>query len=152
MHGVPFKSPFGSKPRHGDCSGVCGVHGAVMAAAKFHVEVRGDVAVLVQEGAPLFEETSKSLAAVIATALQIGSKKIVVDARLSDLANYYNFVVRHAELIPLLGFDSTFRSAIVGLPGQVYVMDFIVSVGQNRGWNVRRFFDIDEALEWLASS
>jgi len=121
-------------------------------AAKFHVEVRGDVAVLVQEGAPLFEETSKSLAAVIATAVQIGSKKVIVDARLSDLANYYNFVVRHAELIPLMGFDSSFRSAIVGLPGQVYVMDFIVSVGQNRGWNVRRFFDIDEALEWLASS
>jgi hypothetical protein len=30
-------------------------------------------------------------------------------------------------------------------------MDFIVSVGQNRGWDVRRFFDIDEALQWLAS-
>jgi hypothetical protein len=58
-----------------------------MAAAKFRVEVRGDVAVLVQEGSPLFEETTKSLAAVIGTALQIGSKKIIVDARLSDLAN-----------------------------------------------------------------
>jgi|SRR5687767_14543392 len=122
-----------------------------MAAEKFRVEVRGDVAVLVQEGSPLFEETTKSLAAVIGTALQISSKKIIVDDRLSDLANYYNFVVRHAELIPLMGFDSTFRSAIVGLPAQVYVMDFIVSVGQNRGWNVRRFFDMEEALQWLAN-
>jgi hypothetical protein len=123
-----------------------------MAAAKFRVEIRGDVAVLVQEGSPLFDETTKSLAAVIATASKIGSKKIIVDARLSDLANYYSYVVRHAELIPLMGFDSSFRSAIVGLPEQVHVMDFIVSVGQNRGWTVRRFYDIDEALQWLASS
>lgn len=121
-------------------------------AAKFRVDVRGDVAVLVQEGAPLFEETTESLAAVIAAALKLGSKKIVVDARLSDLANYYNFVVRHAELIPLMGFDSSFRSAIVGLPEHAYVMDLIVSVGRNRGWTVRRFYDFDEALQWLASN
>jgi hypothetical protein len=87
-----------------------------MAASRFRVDVRGDVAVLVQEGAPLFDETTKALGAVIATALQIGSKKIIVDARLSDLANYYAYVVRHAELLPLIGFDSSFRSAIVGVP------------------------------------
>ncbi len=121
-------------------------------AAKFRVDVRGDVAVLVQEGAPLFEETTQSLAAVIKASIKIGSKKIIIDARLSDLANYYAFVVRHAELIPQMGFDGSFRSAIVGLPEQVYVMDFIVTVGRNRGWNVQRFFDIDEAMEWLASS
>ena len=121
-------------------------------AAKFRVEVRGDVAVLVQEGAPLFDETTQSLAAVVATALEIGSKKIIIDARLSDLANYYTFVVRHAELLPLMGFDSSFRSALVGLPEQLFVMDFIVTVGQNRGWNVRRFLDFDEALKWLAGT
>jgi hypothetical protein len=38
------------------------------------------------------------------------------------------------------------------LPEQAYVMDFILSVGQNRGWKVRRFLDIDEALRWLADS
>jgi hypothetical protein len=123
-----------------------------VATAKFRVDVRGDVAVLVQEGAPVFEETTESLLAVIGTALKIGSKKIIIDARLSDLANYYSYVVRHAELIASIGFDSSFRSAIVGLPEQVYVMDFIVSVGQNRGWAVRRFFDIEEALQWLADS
>jgi hypothetical protein len=31
-------------------------------------------------------------------------------------------------------------------------MDLIVSVGQNRGWTVRRFYHIEEALQWLASS
>ena len=123
-----------------------------MAAAKYRVEVRGDVAVLVQEGAPLFDETTTSLAAVVATALDIGSKKIVVDARLSDLADYYGYVVRHAELLASMGFDNSFRSAIVGLPEHLYVMDYIVSVGRNRGWKVQRFLDIDEALRWLASS
>ena len=120
-------------------------------AAKFHVEVHGDVAVLVQEGAPLFDETTQSLAAVVETALKIGSNKIVVDARLSDLANYYSYVVRHAEVLSLMGFDSRFRSAIVGLPEQAFVMDFIVDVGRNRGWNVRRFYDMNEAMQWLAS-
>jgi hypothetical protein len=122
-----------------------------MAAAKFHVEVHGDVAVLVQEGAPLFDETTKALAAVIATSLEIGSKKIIIDTRLSDLVNYYNFVVRHAELLPTIGLDGSFRSAIVGLPEQVPVMDFIVSVGGNRGWIVRRFVDLEEAKQWLRS-
>jgi hypothetical protein len=123
-----------------------------VATAKFRVDVLGDVAVLVQEGAPLFEETTESLLAVIGASLKIGSKKIIVDARLSDLANYYSYVVRHAELIASIGFDRSFRSAIVGLPEQVYVMDYIVSVGQNRGWTVRRFFDIEEALQWLGGS
>jgi hypothetical protein len=121
-------------------------------ASKFRVEVRGDVAVLIQEGAPVFDETTQALAAVIETAMEIGSKKIIIDARLSDLANYYAFVVRHAELIPRMGFDSSFRSAIVGSREQLFVMEFIVTVGQNRGWNVRRFVDIDEALKWLAAS
>lgn len=122
-----------------------------MAAARFHVEVHGDVAVLVQEGAPLFEETTEALAAVIAASLEIGSRKIIIDARLSDLVNYYNYVVRHAELLPAIGFDATFKSALVGLPEHVPVMDFIVSVGTNRGWNVRRFLDMDEAKQWLGS-
>ena len=119
-------------------------------AARFHVEIRGDVAVLVQEGAPLFDETTQSLTAVVEAALKIGSNKIIVDTRLSDLANY-SYVVRHAEVLSLMGFDSRFRSAIVGLPEQAFVMDFIVAVGQNRGWKVRRSYDIDEALQWLAS-
>jgi len=122
-----------------------------MAAARFRVEIRDDIAVLVQEGAPLFDETTKALAAVIAASLEIGSKKIIIDARLSDLVNYYNYVVRHAELLPAIGFDRSFRSAIVGLPDQVDVMDFIVSVGGNRGWAVRRFLDMDEAVQWLHS-
>ena len=60
-------------------------------------------------------------------------------------------VVRHAELLPAIGFDGTFRSALVGLPDQVPVMDFIVSVGSNRGWKVRRFVDMDEAKQWLGN-
>lgn len=122
-----------------------------MAPARFHVEVHGDVAVLVQEGAPLFEETTRALGAVIAASIEIGSKKIIIDARPSDLANYYSYVVRHAELLPTLGFDGTFRSALVGLPEHGPVMDFIVSVGTNRGWKVRRFVDMEEAKEWLRS-
>lgn len=124
----------------------------LMAAAKFHVEVRGDVAVLVQEGAPLFDETTQALAAVVEAAAKIGSGKIIVDARLSDLANYYGYVVRHAEVLSAMGFDTKFRSAIVGLPEQAFVMDFIVDVGRNRGWKVRRFYDMDEALKWLAEA
>lgn len=120
-----------------------------MVAAKFHVEIRGDVAVLVQEGAPVFEETTKALAAVVEAAVKIGSNKIIVDARLSDLANYYSYVVRHAEVLSAMGFDTKFRSAIVGLPEQAFVMDFIVDVGRNRGWKVQRFYDMDQALQWL---
>jgi len=121
-----------------------------MAAARFRVDVRGDIAVLVQEGSPLFDETTRALTAVLKMALEIGSRKIIIDARLSDLVNYYSYVVRHAELLPGLGLDGSFRSAIVGLPEQVDVMDFIVSVGRNRGWAVRRFLDMDEATRWLA--
>ena len=80
------------------------------------------------------------------------SNKIVIDARLSDLANYYSYVIRHAEVLSVMGFDSKFRSAIAGLPDQAFVMDFIVAVGQNRGWTVQRFYDLDQALQWLAEA
>ena len=119
-------------------------------AARFSIQLHADVVVVHEEGTLEFEETQRALADAIRTARDAGSRKLLFDHRLVDLANYYSHIVRHAEVAPQMGLDSEFRIALVGHPGQEDVMAFSVMVGRNRGWDVRRFFDFDEALQWLA--
>lgn len=118
--------------------------------AEFHVELRGDVVVVVRKGAPLFEDTQKAAAAATAAARDAETKKILFDVRLADLTNFYSYIVRNVNLDPLLGLDTSFRICIVGSREQMDVMSFIVRVRQMRGWEARCFFDMNEALEWLA--
>ena len=116
----------------------------------FHVEVRGDVVVVVRKGAPRFEDTQKAMAAAVAAARDAGAKKILFDVRLADLANFYSYIVRDVNLDPLLGLDTSFRICVVGLREQANVMSFIVRVRQMHGWETQYFFEMDEALKWLA--
>jgi hypothetical protein len=119
--------------------------------AEFHVELRGDVVVVVRRGAPLFEDTQKAMAAAVAAAWDAGTKKILFDVRLADLVNFYSYIVREVNLDPLLGLDTSFCICVVGSREQADVMSFIVRVRQMRGWKSECFFDVDEALKWLAS-
>jgi hypothetical protein len=128
-------------PGHDDCA-------RNLMAAEFRLEIRGDVVLVVERGVPLFEETSKALAAAIQAAKEHG-RKILFDHRLADLSNYYSYIVRHAESALAIGLDHTFRIALVGTPDQGDVMSFMVTVGRNRGWNSRCFLGFDEALQWL---
>jgi hypothetical protein len=118
--------------------------------AEFDVELRGDVVAVVRKGAPLFEDTQKAVAAAVAAAREVGSKKILFDVRLADLTNFYSYIVRDVDLDPLLGLDTDFSICVVGSREQVEVMSFIVRVRQTRGWEAKWFFDMDEALKWLA--
>jgi hypothetical protein len=118
--------------------------------AEFHVEIRGDVVVVVRKGAPQFEDTQKAMAAALAAARAAGTKKILFDVRLADLTNFYSYIVRDVNLDPLLGLDTSFRICVVGSRAQVDVMTFIVNVRQMRGWEAQWFFDMDEARNWLA--
>jgi hypothetical protein len=118
--------------------------------AEFHVEVRGDVVVIVRKGAPLFEDTQSAMAAAVAAARDAGTKKILFDVRLADLANFYSYIVRDVNLDPLLGLDTGFRICVVGSREQKDVMSFIVRVREMHGWKAQWFFDMDEALKWLA--
>lgn len=118
--------------------------------AEFLIEIRGDVVVVVRRGAPLFEDTQRAVAAAVAAARDAGTKKILFDVRLADLTNFYSYIVRDVNLDPLVGLDTSFRICVVGSREQVDVMSFIVRVRQMRGWESRWFFDMDEALQWLA--
>jgi hypothetical protein len=118
--------------------------------AEFHVELRSDVVVVVRRGAPLFEDTQEAMAAAVAVARNAGTKKILFDVRLADLANFYSYIVRDVNLDPLLGLDTSFCICVVGSREQADVMAFIVRVRQMRGWKSECFFDVDEALKWLA--
>jgi hypothetical protein len=126
------------------------INGHLM-SAEFHVEVRGDVVVIVRKGAPLFEDTQRAMAAAVAAARDAGTKKILFDVRLADLANFYSYIVRDVNLDPLLGLDTGFRICVVGSREQEGVMSFIVRVREMHGWKAQWFFDMDEALKWLAS-
>jgi hypothetical protein len=119
-------------------------------AAEFDIELRGDVVVVVRRGAPLFEDTQTAMAAAVAAARDAGGRKILFDVRLADLTNFYSYIVRNVDLDPLLGLDTSFRICLVGTPAQAEIMSFIVRVRRMRGWEAESFFEIEEALEWLA--
>jgi hypothetical protein len=118
----------------------------------FDIEVRDDVVVVLRKGAPVFEDTQKAMAAAVAAARDAGTKKILFDVRLADLANFYSYIVRDVNLDPLLGLDTSFLICVVGMREQVDVMSFIVRVRQMHGWNAQWFVDMDEGMKWLASS
>jgi hypothetical protein len=118
----------------------------------FDIEVRDDVVVVLRKGAPVFEDTQKAMAAAVAAARDAGTKKILFDVRLADLANFYSYIVRDVKLDPLLGLDTSFLICVVGMREQVDVMSFIVRVRQMHGWNAQWFVDMDEGMKWLASS
>ena len=67
-------------------------------SAELHVEVRGDVVVIVRKGVPLFEDTQTAMAAAVAAARDVGTKKLLFDVRLADLANFYSYIVRAVNL------------------------------------------------------
>ena len=92
------------------------------------------------------------MAAAVAAAQDAAAKKILFDVRLADLTNFYGYIVRDVDLDPLLGLDTSFRICVVGTREQADVMSFIVHVRQMRGWKAKWFFDMDEALKWLAEA
>ena len=118
-------------------------------AAQFDLEVRGHIVVVAQRGSPTFEEANEVVAATVVAALKAGTNNLLFDVRLADLANYYSYIVRHAEMAPSLGLHTGFRIAIVGLRDQADVLSFMARVGQNRGWKTQTFFDMDKAVEWF---
>lgn len=118
--------------------------------AEVQIELRGDVVVVVRKGAPLFQHTQEAVAAAVAAARDAGTRKILFDVRLADLTNFYSYIVRDVDLDPLQGLDTSFRICLVGSREQVDVMSFITRVRRMRGWQAQWFFDMDEALKWLA--
>jgi hypothetical protein len=126
--------------------------GGQLMPAELHVEVRGDVVLVVRKGAPLFEDTQTAVASALAAARDVGTKKILFDVRLADLTNFYSYIVRAANLDPLPELATGFRICLVGSREQAAVIAFIVRVRETHGWKAQGFFDMDEALKWLASS
>ena len=119
---------------------------------ELHVEVRGDVVIMVRKGAPLFDDTQDGMAAAVAAARDVGTTKILFDVRLADLTNLYSYIVRAVNLDPLREQATSFRICLVGLREQADVMSFIVRVREMHGWKFQWFLDMGEALKWLASS
>jgi hypothetical protein len=77
---------------------------------------------------------------------------VLFDLRQADLANYYSYTVRHGELAPRLGLDTSFVLAFVSRPGAIDVAQFMERVAINRGWRARAFTDLAAAEKWLGAS
>lgn len=118
-------------------------------SANFHVRVHEGVVVVTHVGNLHFEDTNRSIAAAVEAARTTGSKIVLFNLTGAQLSNYYSYSVRHAELAPKLGLDTTYRIAIVGIAAADDILSFMEMVAQNRGWRAQRFFDIDEAMRWL---
>lgn len=120
-------------------------------AGDFRVDLRNDVIVVSHIGRLEYVDTNKAIAAAADAAKTKGTRLVLVDLTRADVANYYSHTVRHAEVAPDLGLDSTYKLAFVGSPEAVDILEFIVRVMSNHGWQARCFFNVDEAVAWLQS-
>jgi len=118
-------------------------------SAKFDVYVDRGVVVVAHVGNLQFDQTNKAIIAAVEAARNVGSKRVLFDLRRAQLANYYSYSVRHAELAPELGLDTGYKLAVVGAPEAHDILSFMVRVARNRGWRCRCFFDVGRALKWL---
>jgi hypothetical protein len=116
-----------------------------------HVDHVGEVVVITHKGAMDFDEAHKAIGIALTSARNAAARKLLFDLRFADLSNYYSFIVRHAELAPEMGLDDSFLVAFVGTREAADVLSFTERVVRNRGWNARRFFSMEEALQWLAN-
>lgn len=117
----------------------------------FNIHLEDDVVIVTHVGYLQFDQTNKALAGTVEAAQRGRIKRVLIDHRQADTSNYYNYIVRHAEVAPHLGLDESYKLAFLGLPSQVGVLDFIVTVTRNRGWQSQFFVDRDSALAWLRS-
>jgi hypothetical protein len=121
-------------------------------ASSFDVRLRDGTVVVSVRGALRFDETNRSIAAAVEAARAAQTKKIVFDLRAADCSNYYSYTVRHGELAPTLGLDTSFSLAFVGAPQSADVLAFMELVAHNRGWRSRSFTDIDDAMKWAGDA
>ena len=103
-----------------------------------------------QRGVPDFEETNRSLAGAAELAKASAIHHVLFDLRDADVANYYSYAARHAELAPSLGFDTGFTIAILGRPEAEEVLGFYEKVARSHGWQARAFTDEAAAERWIS--
>ncbi len=121
-------------------------------AADYRVYVDAGVVVVEHVGALQFDDTNDAIGKAAEAARDANSKRVLFDLRRAELANYYSYSVRHAEVAPSLGLDTSHKLAFVGERGAADILSFIERVTRNRGWKARCFFDMDQAFEFLQSA
>jgi hypothetical protein len=119
-------------------------------AGDFRVDVARGVVVVQHTGRLEYADTNKAIAAAVEAAVKAGTKRVLFDLTRADVSNYYSYTVRHAEVAPELGLDTSYRLAFVGNQEAVDTLSFIETVTRNHGWKSRHFLDVDEAMRWLA--
>jgi hypothetical protein len=107
------------------------------------------VVVATLHGSLQYEQTNQCIAAAARAARAAGSRSVLFDFRAADLANYYSYTVRHADVAPRLGLDTRFSLAFVGTTHAGEVLRFMEQVARSRGWRARAFHNMARALAWL---
>ena len=119
------------------------------AALKVEIQTRGGIVIVCLSGSLEYEETNQAIAAAVDAAGVGGTSRILFDMRRADLANYYSYTVRHAEVAPQLGLHTGFVLGFVGPRAAQDVLCFMENVARNRGWKARSFTSMVDAFKWL---
>ena len=126
--------------------------GTSLSARNFEVEARAGVVVICLQGSLDYEETNRAISRAVEAAAKASTTRMLFDLRRADLANYYSYTVRHAEVAPRLGLHTGFTLAFLGAPAAHDVIAFMEMVARNRGWRARAFTRLGEAMKWLADA
>ncbi|HET6600136.1 MAG TPA: hypothetical protein VFG60_09245 [Burkholderiaceae bacterium] len=80
-----------------------------------------------------------------------GLVRLLIDGRQADMSavshlDVFEFTSGHAAELPSIGL---LRMALLVAEAQAEVARFVETVAQNRGVNLRLFFDVNEAQAWI---
>ncbi len=100
-------------------------------------------------GKTRYEVANEMLHELIHICEKTNSKQVLLDLCDADYGDAYATSIQHVKDAPAMGYDTSYRVAILGAEEDSGMLQYIEDVAVNRGFQVRAFVDEFEALEWL---
>lgn len=100
-------------------------------------------------GKTRYEVATEMLHELIHICEKTNNKRVLLDLCDADYSDAYASSIQHVKDAPGMGYDTSYRIAVLGAEEDSGMLQYIEDVAVNRGFTVRAFVDEFDALEWL---
>lgn len=100
-------------------------------------------------GKTRYDVATEMLHELIHICEKMNSRSILFDLSQADYSDTYVASMQHVKDLPGIGYDASYRFAVLGSGDDDGILQYIENVAVNRGLNVRTFVEELDAIEWL---
>jgi len=118
------------------------------ATDKVTVGVRDGIVWVELHGEIHFRDSVDAMRAAAAAARENMADRLVFDLRDSHHVEFHAMTLESTRMAPDMGLNTALRCAVIGHEGDPRLA-FIEDVAANRGFKVRGFTDVAQAVAWL---